>query len=93
MWSSNQAAGLAALRSISADESVLLSIFGEELYKMVIRMLEVPYINAEIKPTAPEDGTSGPSNPIQVVSEGASRPRGNSSVQPPPKRRRVDENV
>ncbi|KAG8949005.1 hypothetical protein FRC00_008348, partial [Tulasnella sp. 408] len=43
----NKAAGLAAMRAISADESVLLSIFGEEVYKVAIQMLEVPYINAK----------------------------------------------
>ncbi|KAG9036121.1 hypothetical protein FS837_001740 [Tulasnella sp. UAMH 9824] len=89
----SRAAGLAALRAISADESVPLSIFGEEVYKMVIQMLEVPYINANIGIAAPGDGTPGPSNPTQVVSEGDSRRRGNLSVQPPRKRRRVDENV
>ncbi|KAG8921720.1 hypothetical protein FRC00_008319, partial [Tulasnella sp. 408] len=91
-WNTNKAAGLAAMRAISADESVLLSIFGEEVYKMAIKMLEVPYINAKMGPAAPGDGTSGPSNPTRVVLEGASRPRGNSSVQPPPKRRRVEGN-
>ncbi|KAG8916702.1 hypothetical protein FRC01_002911 [Tulasnella sp. 417] len=90
MWSTNQAAGVAAVRAISADEGVLLSILGEEIYKTVIQMLDVPYINTEIGNMA---GTSAPSNQTPAELEGASGPRGNWSVQPPPKRRRVDENT
>ncbi|KIO28615.1 hypothetical protein M407DRAFT_22201 [Tulasnella calospora MUT 4182] len=94
MWTTNQALGLAAVRASSPDESILLSVLGEETYKTVIQMPEVPYSNGDIGFAAAGTGTSGPSNPTQVVSEGASRPRGNSSaVQPPPKRRRVDENI
>ncbi|KAG8921757.1 hypothetical protein FRC01_014909 [Tulasnella sp. 417] len=90
MWSTNQAAGVAAVRAISADEGVLLSILGEEIYKTVVQMLDVPYINTEIGIMA---GTSAPTNQTPAGLEGAGRPRGNSSVQPPPKRRRVDENI
>ncbi|KDQ15313.1 hypothetical protein BOTBODRAFT_174154 [Botryobasidium botryosum FD-172 SS1] len=66
-WATTQPKGITALKRISADENVLVEIFGDDGYKELLRALGVPWVNAPIesKPDPSQvDLTPQPSTPM-----------------------------
>ncbi|KDQ15311.1 hypothetical protein BOTBODRAFT_297996 [Botryobasidium botryosum FD-172 SS1] len=95
-WESSKQKSISALKSISTDENVLVSVFGGNKYSNLMRYLDVPWINAALR--AEPGSVISTAEPLASASAisathaypPATRPAPEDTEINPSKRRKVD---